>query len=95
MTDHDPPAVDEAFLPLAELVALLLPDLPDLVDDAAGVRSSVVACEVTTPVELDIVVGAAGEVRIGGTPPLYHLATSTLPVFHRVRVVAVRGDGAP
>ena len=71
------PALDEAFLPLAELVSELLPELPDLVDH--GRRSPLAgsrAIDVTTPVELDITVAATGEVRLGGTPPLYHLATS-------------------
>ena len=88
-------ALDEAFLPLDELVPLLLPDLPDVVDEEVGVRSSVVGCEVTTPVELDIVVDEHGRVRLGGTPPIYHLATSTLPVFHSVRLVAVREAAPP
>ena len=87
-------ALDEAFLPLHELVPLLLPDLPDLVDEEAGVRSSVVGCDVTTPIELDVVVDEQGEVRLGGTPPLYHLETSVLPVFHAVRLVAVREASA-
>lgn len=87
--------LDEAFLPLHELVPLLLPDLPDLVDDEAGVRSSVVGCDVMTPVELDVAVDERGEVTLGGTPPLYHFETSTLPVFHSVRLVAVREERAP
>ena len=48
--------IDEAFVPLGELVPLLLPDLPDLVDEQAGVRSSVTGLELETPVELDITV---------------------------------------
>lgn len=90
-----PPALDEAFLPLSALLSVLLPDLPDLVDEELGVRSRVVACEVTTPVELDITVADSGEVLLGGTPPLYHLATSTLPVFHSVRVTAERVGSPP
>ncbi|MGV0718213.1 hypothetical protein ABQE93_22695 [Mycolicibacterium sp. XJ662] len=85
-------AVDEAFLPLAELLPGLLPALPDLYDSDAGVRSRVTGLEVETPVELDIAVAADGRVRLGAVPPLYHLETSVLPVFHAVRLVAVR-DG--
>lgn len=96
MTAHETSRpLDEAFLPLHELVPLLLPDLPDLVDEEAGVRSSVVGCDVTTPVELDVVVDEHGQVTLGGTPPLYHFATSTLPVFHSVRLVAVREAAPP
>lgn len=84
--------MDEAFLPLNELLPGLLPNLPDLVDEDAGVVSRITGYDVTTPVELAIDVDATG-VHIGGTPPIYHLATSSLPVFHNIRVVAVRQDG--
>jgi hypothetical protein len=82
--------MDEAFLPLAELLPGLLPSLPDLYDVDAGMRSRVTGLEIETPVELDIVVDADGRVQLGGTPPIYHLETSTLPVFHAIRIVAVR-----
>jgi hypothetical protein len=89
--------VDEAFLPFAELVPGLLPDLPDIhaaVDDETGVRMRITGYDVTSPVELDVAVRPDGSVEIGGAPPLYHLATSTLPVLHGLRLVAVREDGA-
>lgn len=82
--------MDEAFLPLAELVPGLLPHLPLLVDEDAGVRAWVDALEVETPVELGIDVGPDGRVTLGGAPPLYHVETSELPVLHRVRLTAVR-----
>jgi hypothetical protein len=84
--------VDEAFLPLAELLPALLPAVPDLYDAEAGVRSQVTGCDVETPIELGIDVAASGAVRLGGAPPLYHVETSTLPVLHRVRIVAVREE---
>lgn len=86
------PALDEAFLPLHELVPLLLPDLPDLVDEEAGVRSRVTAVELETPVELDVVLDDAGRAVLGGAPPLYHLETSWLPVLHQLRLTAERGS---
>jgi hypothetical protein len=89
--------VDEAFLPLAVLVPGLLPNMPDIYaafDDETGVRTGITGYEVTSPVELDITVHPDGSVEIGGAPPLYHLATSTLPVLHRLRVETVREDGA-
>jgi hypothetical protein len=86
--------VDEAFLPLHELVPELIPQLPDLVDQDAGVRTRITGYDVTTPVELDIVVRADGTVELGGAPPLYHLPTSVLPVLHSVRIVAVREDAS-
>jgi hypothetical protein len=86
--------VDEAFLPLHELMPALIPNLPDILDTDAGVRTRMTGYDVTTPVELDIVVSADGSVRLGGAPPLYHLATSTVPVFHGLRIVAVREEAS-
>jgi len=86
--------VDEAFLPMHELVPELIPQLPDLLDEDAGVRTRITGYDVITPVELDIVVRADGTVELGGAPPLYHLATSTLPVLHSVRLLAIRADAS-
>jgi len=89
--------VDEAFLPLAELVPGLLPSLPDIYaafDDETGVRTQIMGYDVTSPIELDVAVRPDGSVAIGGAPPLYHLDTSTPPVLHGLHVVAVREAGA-
>ena len=86
--------VDEAFMSLHELVPELIPQLPDLVDEDAGVRTRITGYDVTTPVELDILVRSDGTVELGGAPPLYHLATSTLPVLHSVRILAIREDAS-
>ena len=88
--------MDEAFVPLALLVPGLLPDLPDICaafDDQTGVRTQIIGLDVTSPIELDVGVRPDGSVEIGGAPPLYHLATSTPPVLHALRVVAVREEG--
>ena len=82
--------MDEAFLPLAELVPGLLPVLPDLYDAESGTRSRITGYDVTTPIELSIDVAADGTVALGGVPPLYHVSTSLLPVFHSIRLVAVQ-----
>lgn len=82
--------VDEAYLPLADLVPDLLPSVPDLHDEEAGVRTWVTGYDVDTPVELSIGVRPDGSVELGASPPMYHVETSTLPVFHAIRVVAVR-----
>jgi hypothetical protein len=86
--------VDEAFVPLSDLVPELLPTVPDLHDEDAGVHTWVTGYEVDTPVELWIGVRPDGSVELGGSPPVYHVETSTLPVFHAVRVVAVREQGS-
>lgn len=83
--------MDEAFVPLHELLPQLLPDVPDLVDEESGTRSRVTGYEVSTPVELDVTATPDG-VALGSVPPLYHLETSLLPVLHQLRVVAVREE---
>lgn len=85
--------MDEAFRALPILLPDLLPEIPDLIDVEAGVRSRVTGYELETPVELSIEIGPDGAVEIGGAPPLYHLETSTQPVLHAIRLVAVRGGG--
>ena len=82
--------MDEAFIPLHQLLPDLLPLTAVIEDEELGVRQIVTGCEVETPIELDLVVGhgmSAGEMQIGAAPPLYHLETSYLPIFHSVRII--------
>ena len=48
---------------------------------------------VTCPVELQVLVGPDGQVRLAAAPPRQALETTVMPVLHRLRVVVVR-DGA-
>ncbi len=82
--------MDEAYVPLADLVPDLLPSVPDLHDEEAGVRTWVTGYEVDTPVELSVGVRPDGSVELGASTPMYHEETSILPVFHAIQVVAVR-----
>lgn len=83
--------MDEAFLPLHALLPDLLPIGDVLYDEVTGIRQIVTGCEVGTPIELDLSVRTRSDggtdVQIGAVPPLYHLETSQLPVFHAVRLV--------
>ena len=85
--------MDESFLPLHEALPALLPLSAPVGDKSTG-RVTIVACEVETPIELDVSV-AEGRVVLGGVPPLYHLETSVQPSLHhvRVRVVSEASDG--
>ncbi|MFT3877537.1 MAG: hypothetical protein QM708_14120 [Propioniciclava sp.] len=83
--------MDEAFIPLHRLLPALLPLSPPIEDAARGIRQTITACEVTTPIELDLTV-TGGQVQIGAAPPLYHLETSLAPVLHAVRIVVVTGE---
>ncbi len=78
--------MDEAFLPLSRLLEALFVIDADFRDDAAGVHTYVTACEVESPIEVDVS-REAGALRLGSTPPLYPLQTTTPPSMHRVRMV--------
>jgi hypothetical protein len=83
--------MDEAFLPLHELLLTILPLTAPIGSTEAGILTTVTGCEVATPMELDILVNGT-RVEIGGAPPLYHLETSQQPVLHSIRVVIVSKD---
>jgi hypothetical protein len=77
--------IDEAFRPFAEIIERIVSFNPAVEDARAGVRSYIHTCEIELPVELDIARDEAGALRIGTTPPLYHVDTSFRPSFHRLR----------
>ena len=74
-------------MPLSGLIDLL-GDLPagGFRDEAFGVALYPTTLTVETPLELQILVGADGQVTLGSAPPLYPVATTLLPVFHTLRL---------
>jgi hypothetical protein len=84
--------MDEAFLPLCEIIRRAMAFRGEVVDEAAGVRSYINACDVEMPVELDVTRDEAGRLRIGSTPPLYYVDTSFRPSYHRIKFTAVLAE---
>jgi hypothetical protein len=80
--------MDEAFLPFSEIVRRITAFRAELADEAAGVHSHVYAFDIEMPAEFDIGRDAAGQLRIGSTPPLYYVDTTFRPSYHRIRVTA-------
>ncbi|MBI2188674.1 MAG: hypothetical protein HYU37_16365 [Acidobacteria bacterium] len=80
--------IDEAFMPFARIIERLVSFRPEVVDEEAGVRSYIYACELHLPIELDVVRDESGALRIGSTPPLYDVDTSFRPTFHALRFTA-------
>jgi hypothetical protein len=78
--------VDEAFVPLSRLLEALFVIDAEFRDEAAGVHTYVTACEVESPIEVEVSFDADG-LRLGSTPPLYPLQTTFAPAMHRVRMV--------
>lgn len=84
--------MDEAFVPLSEMMRDMGSPPADLVDEDAGVHTYVTRFELESPVELDVGFDESGRVFIGSNPPLYVVDTSYRPVYHRIRFAAERSE---
>lgn len=80
--------IDEAFLSFQHIIERMLSMDSEFIDHELGIRSYIYAYEIETPLELDIVRDADGQLQIGSAPPLYYLDTSIRPSFHRLRFTA-------
>jgi hypothetical protein len=86
--------IDEAFMPFQQILENMLAFGGEIVDDEAGIRSYIYECEIDSPVELDVRRDEQGNVRIGSTPPLYHVDTSFQPSYHRLKFRAIIPKGS-
>ena len=86
--------MDEAFMPFRKVIERMLSFGGEIVDDEMGVHSYIYACEIESPVELDVVRDEKGALQIGSTPPLYYVDTSIRPSFHRLRFTAQLSGGS-
>jgi len=94
MSDEMPPPFDQALVTFGDLVAGFGPDEEELFADIEDAwRMYVERVTLDLPVELDVAVDAAGEVHLGSAPPTQHLATTIMPVLHRLRMRIVRSSG--
>lgn len=84
--------MDEAFVPLHQIVDGLVPRGTDIRDDDLGIHSYVRRFEIESPVELDVTRDGDEPVRIGTTPPIYYVDTSLRPSYHRIRFIAERDE---
>jgi hypothetical protein len=80
--------MDDAFLPLSEIIRRMTAFRGEIVDNVAGVRSHIHAFDVEMPVELDVTRDESGRLQIGSTPPLYYVDTSLRPSYHRLQFTA-------
>ena len=84
--------MDEAFLPFSQILEKMLSFNGELIDEQEGIHFHIYACEIESPVELDIYQDEQGEVHIGSTPPLYYVDTSFRPSFHKLKFTAERSE---
>lgn len=93
MADATTSPFDQALVSLAELVAGFGPDEGEFVPEAAPGRMWVERVTLDLPVEIEVTVDVADEVRLGSAPPTQQIATSIMPVLHRLRIGIVRNAG--
>ncbi len=79
--------IDESFLPMNEVVETLGDIQGRITDWQEGVQMDIDKVELDLPIQLEILVDENNEVLIGGTPPLYYVETSFMPVFHQISLV--------
>ena len=80
-------------MPFKQIVERMLSFGGEFVDEEMGVRSYIYACEIESPVELDVVRDENGALHIGSTPPLYYVDTTFRPSYHKLRFTARRSEG--
>lgn len=81
-----PGVIDEAMLEMSEFVAQMTAVDGYLFDEEWQVATRLEDVEMSIPVQLDLHVADDGLVTIGGSPPLFYINTTVMPVFHQLRV---------
>jgi hypothetical protein len=77
--------LDEAFVPLYEQLVAHADVVSDIEDVELGIKQSITGIGIETPVEIQVYNDEYGNLAIGSTPPVYHMATTIMPVFHKIR----------
>ena len=83
---------DDRYVPVSELVAGLVVDDGEAIDEDVGLAVTLEKIATDFPIELRIEHGETG-LRIVTAPPTQHVETSILPVWHQLRVTIVRDSG--
>ena len=78
-------SIDEAFMPVQEMVSIFLQPFEGFRDEEHGVAMGIEKLSMDIPIQLEVVTNEDRSVAIGATPPLYKLDTSFSPVFHQLR----------
>ncbi|MBL6445548.1 hypothetical protein JMN32_04465 [Fulvivirga sp. 29W222] len=78
--------VDEAMLEMSEFVYEMSDIDGYLTSEEAEFALKMEGAELDIPVQLDIRVAEDGTVKIGGSPPLYYVETTVMPVFHQMKI---------
>jgi len=82
--------IDEALLPMHELLVELSTVLAGYEDPVEGVRMELEALGIEMPLVLDISLREDGSIALGAAPPLYYLETTVEQVHHPVKLRIVK-----
>jgi hypothetical protein len=77
--------LDEAFVPFHEQLVAHADVVSDIEDIELGIKQSITGIGIETPVEMQVFYDEYGNLAIGTTPPVYHMATTIMPVFHQIK----------
>lgn len=78
--------LDETMLEWSEFISQMTEVDGYLADVEMGTSMQLEKVEMSMPVQLELHVGEDGRVIIGGSPPLYYVDTTVLPVFHQLSI---------
>ncbi len=84
MNEYYNSQLDEAFVPFHEQLVAHADVVSDIEDVELGIQQTITAIGIETPVEMQVYYDEYGNLHIGSTPPIYHMATTILPVFHSI-----------
>jgi hypothetical protein len=77
---------DDYLHPFEQLFTGLVEFEPAVGDLDVGAAMRVTGVKVDVPIELTIGVTDRGTVAMASSPPTQHVATTYMPVFHRIRL---------
>jgi hypothetical protein len=78
--------IDETMLEWSDFISQMTEVDGYLRDDEMGTAMQLEKVEMSMPIQLDLHVAEDGRVILGGSPPLYYVDTTILPVFHQLSI---------
>jgi hypothetical protein len=78
--------IDEAMLEMNEFIAQMTEVEGYLYDEEMETAMQLEKVKLSVPIQLDLQVQDDGAIALGGSPPLYYVETTILPVFHQLTV---------
>lgn len=78
--------VDEAMLEMGEFITQMIDMEGLIIDMEEKVYMQLENVSLEIPIQLEIQKMNESKVKIGGSPPLYYVETTFLPVFHQLKI---------